>query len=173
MFAVDARRGHVMRTSRPSHALLKAMDCCAGPESADRYCPACAASGKLVGVAPVRSHAPDAIDGPWSFCPNASCPVVFFLNDDVIDDGGVVSQVGGKAASKPLPVCFCFGYTASAIAADLARCGRSTVKESVKDAVAGGLCACEHLNPAGACCLPAIRREISRGIDSRKSSSTR
>ena len=97
----------------------------------------------------------------------------FFVDDDVIDDGDVLSQVGRKAASKPLPVCFCLGYTASAIAADLTRCGRSTVKESVKDAVAGGLCACEHLNPAGACCLPAIRRKISRGIDSRKSSSTR
>lgn len=136
------------------------MDCCVVPGIDDRLCPACAALGKPVGVGPVRPHAPDAIDGAWNFCPNASCPVVFFLNDDVIDDGHVVSQVGRKALSKPQPVCFCFGHTASAIAADLARHGRSTIKESVKDAVAGGLCACQHLNPAGACCLPAIRREI-------------
>ena len=84
---------------------------------------------------------------------NASCPVVYFLDYDVIDDGHVVSQVGRKSESKPVPVCFCFGHTAAAIAADLAQYGRSTIKESVKDAVAGGLCACEHLNPAGACCL--------------------
>ena len=45
------------------------------------------------------------------FCPNASCPVVFFLNYDVIDDCDVLSHVGREAASKPLAVCFCFGYT--------------------------------------------------------------
>ena len=31
------------------------------------------------------------------------------------------------------------------------------LNESVKTAVADGLCACEHLNPTGKCCLPAIR----------------
>lgn len=143
--------------------VLKVMDCCAVPESGDRICPECATTGNLVGAAPVRPHAAEAIDGPWSFCPNASCPVVFFLGRAVIDDDHVVSQVGKKAGSKPMPVCFCFGHTAAAIAADLGEHGRSTIKESVKAAVAGGLCACEHLNPAGACCLPAIHREITSG----------
>ena len=161
MFALDATRprANADLASVPE-ADLKAMDCCAAPDPDDRYCPECATTGKLVGVAPVRPHAPDAIDGPWRFCPNASCPVVFFLNDNVIDDGHVVSQVGRKAESKPAPVCFCFGHTAAAIAADLAQHGRSTIKDSVKNSVAGGFCACEHLNPAGTCCLPAIRREI-------------
>ena len=77
---------------------------------------------------------------------NASCPVVYFLDYDVIDDGHVVSQVGRKSESKPVPVCFCFGHTAAASAADLAQDGRSTITESVKDAVAGGLCACEHFD---------------------------
>ena len=122
------------------------MECCAVPDLDDRYCPECPTTGKLVGAAPVQPHAPDAIDGPWSFCPNASCPVVYFLDYDVIDDGHVVSQVGRKSESKPVPVCFCFGHTAAAIAADLAQYGRSTIKESVKDAVAGGLCACEHFD---------------------------
>ena len=141
--------------------VLKAMDCCATSKLDDRYCPRCATTGKLVGVVPVRSHAPDVIDGPWSFCAEASCLVVFFLEDDVIDEGHVVSQVGRKAASIPVPVCFCFGHTAGAIAADLEQYGRSTISDAVKDAVAKGLCACEHLNPAGGCCLPAIRREVN------------
>lgn len=136
------------------------MDCCAAPELHDPQCPECATTGKLVGAAPVRPHAPDAVDGPWCFCPNVSCQVVFFLDDDMIDDDDVISQVGRKAGSKPVPVCFCFAHTAAAITADVVQHGRSTIKESVKAAVAGGLCACEHLNPAGACCLPAIRREI-------------
>ena len=138
------------------------MDCCA-VDSNNRHCPECATTGKLVGVAPVRPHAPDAIDAPWYFCANASCPVVFFLKRAIIDTDHVVSQVGRKAGSKPIPVCFCFSHTAAAITADLAEHGRSTIKESVKAAVAGGLCACEHLNPAGTCCLPAIRRVIKTG----------
>ena len=115
---------------------------------------------RVVGAAPVRPHAPDAIDGPWSYCPNEPCRVVFFLDHETIDDDHVATQVGTKAGSKPEPVCFCFSHTADAITADLARHGRSTINESVKTAVADGLCACEHLNPTGKCCLPAIRRAL-------------
>ena len=100
------------------------------------------------------------VDGPWSYCATASCKVVFFLDDETIDDRHVVTQVGTKAALKPEPVCFCFGHTATDIAADFARHGGSTIKESVKAAVADGLCACEYLNPTGKCCLPAIRRAL-------------
>ena len=148
------------------------MDCCVVPVLDERRCPECSATGKRVGAAPVRPHATDAVDGPWNFCPNGSCAVVFFLEGEVIDDDHVISQVGKKAVSKPVPVCFCFGHTAAAIAADLAEHGRSTIKESVKAAVAGGLCACEHLNPAGTCCLPAIHREIKSYATDRRGGNT-
>lgn len=65
-----------------------------------------------------------------------------------------------QAGSKLLPVCFCFSRTAQDIIADLARHRRSTINESVKAAVALGLCACEPLNPIGKCYLPDIRRAL-------------
>lgn len=136
------------------------MDCCMSDELNDRSCPECGTTGRQVGAAPVQSHTPAAIDGPWSFCPNNSCRIVFFLDADVLDDDDVVARVGTKAASKPEPVCFCFAHTAADIADDLTQHGRSMIKESVKTAVADGLCACEFLNPTGTCCLPALRRAL-------------
>ena len=50
--------------------------------------------------------------------------------------------------------------TAADIAADLAKHGLSSINESVKTAVADGLCACEYVNPTAKCCLPAIRRAV-------------
>ena len=147
-----------------SAAGYSAVGCCAVADSNDPRCPKCGTTGHPVGAAPVRPHAPQAIDGPWGYCPNGSCPVVFFLDHDTIDDDQCISQVGTKAASKPRPVCFCFSHTPTDIAADLARHGRSTIGESVTTAVAYGLCACEHLNPTGKCCLPAIRRALQAGV---------
>lgn len=143
---------------------MNATDCCAVNEAIHRRCPACGTTGQPVGAAPVRPHAPDAADGPWSYCPNEPCHVVFFLDQETIDDDHVVTRVGTKAVSKPEPVCFCFSHTAADLAADLAEHGRSTINESVKTAVADGLCACEHLNPTGKCCLPAIRRALQTAV---------
>ena len=139
---------------------MNSEDCCAVDNESNRRCPECETTGKPVGVAPVRAHDPNAIDGPWSHCPNEACHVVFFLDPETIDDDHVVTRVAAKARSKPEPVCFCFAHTAADIAADLAEHGRSTINESVKTAVAAGLCACEYLNPTGKCCLPAIRRAV-------------
>ena len=139
---------------------MNSMDCCAVDETNDRGCPDCATAGLSVGAAPVRPHQPDVVDGPWSYCPNEACPVVFFLDSETIDDDHVVARVGTKACSKSEPVCFCFAHTAADIAADLAEHGRSTINESVKTAVADGLCACEYLNPTAKCCLPAIRQAV-------------
>lgn len=147
-------------SDRVKQEVLNAMDCCAIDDTNDRRCPDCGTTGRLVGVAPIRPHVPDAVAGPWSYCPNASCRIVYFLEVNAIDDDHVFSQVGTKAATKPKPVCFCFGHTAADIAADLALHGRSTINESVNAAIANGLCARERLNPTGKCCLPAIRRAL-------------
>ena len=87
---------------------------------------------------------------------------MFFLGDDVVDDHEVICQVGAKALAKPTPVCFCFAHTAEDIRIDVAtHDGSSIIKAEVKAAVADGLCACEHLNPSGVCCLPAIHRAVT------------
>ncbi|MBI4884636.1 MAG: hypothetical protein HY826_11360 [Actinobacteria bacterium] len=93
--------------------------------------------------------------------------MVFFLDDAVVDGDAVITQVGLKATHKSTPVCFCFAHTVDDIVADLKEHdGRSTIKSAVKAAVANGHCACEHLNPSGLCCLPALHRSVASAANS-------
>ena len=135
-------------------------ECCAPSTGNEHLCPTCAAAGASVGAASVQAHRPDAATGDWWYCPNVLCHVVFFADGETITDSSVVTQVGLKATDKPTPVCFCFAHTAADIAADLAAHGTSTISADVRAAVAAGSCSCEHLNPSGKCCLPAIHRVV-------------
>jgi len=111
-------------------------------------------------------HRATPVDGDWQFCPNDDCPVVYYLAEDVVDDQGVITRVANKALDKPTPVCFCFAHTADDIAVDLRTNGSSTIQKSIKDAVANGFCACEHLNPSGRCCLPDVHRAVKAAKES-------
>ena len=87
---------------------------------------------------------------------------MFYLGSDVVDEDEVVARVGEKGRSKPEPVCFCFASTIFCLAIDLeTNDGVSTIGRAIGRAAAKGLCACEHLNPAGVCCLPEIDRRIA------------
>ena len=136
-------------------------DCCI--DAADEFvlCPRCSTPSPVVGQAPVRAHRPTAATGSWRYCANLACDAVFFLHTALVDESEVVAQVGGKALTKPIPVCFCFAHTRADIDVDVAaHDGTSTIKTAVKAAVADGLCACEHLNPSGECCLPDVHRAV-------------
>lgn len=136
-------------------------DCCIETEDAAKSCPRCGASGSVVGVAPIRPHRPPATAGSWRYCANSACDAIFFLDTDVVGESEVIAQVGRKALSRPIPVCFCFAHTTADIEVDVAvNDGTSTIKTAVRAAVAQGLCACEHLNPSGECCLPAVHRAV-------------
>jgi hypothetical protein len=136
-------------------------DCCVDAADVVVLCPRCAMSGPVVGWSPVRVHRPTAPDGSWRYCANLACDAVFFLDIDVVDESEVITQVGGKALAQPIPVCYCFAHTRADIGIDVAtNGGTSTIKTAVKTAVAEGLCACEHLNPSGSCCLPDVHRTV-------------
>lgn len=133
--------------------------CCGLPGSTPQPCPSCDEIGPIVGAAPVRPHRPDAADGAWQHCPTAGCRVVYYLDETTVDIDAVITQVAHKATHRPVPVCFCFAHTADDLVADAdAHDGASTIKTAVKQAVADGRCACEHLNPSTQCCLADIHR---------------
>ena len=135
--------------------------CCSIPTGPALACPSCGDVGPIVGVAPVRPHRRDAADGAWQHCPTARCRVVFYLDDVTVDVDSVITQVGHKATDQPVPVCFCFAHTADDLVADAAaHDGNSTIKVTIKRAVADGHCACEHLNPSTKCCLADIHRTL-------------
>jgi hypothetical protein len=146
--------------------------CCSIPTGPALSCPSCGRVGPIVGVDPVRPHRHDAIDGTWQHCATPECPVVFYLDTDIVDADSVVTQVGAKATGRPTPVCFCFAHTADEIVADAAAHGGvSTIKAEIKQAVAGGHCACEHLNPSTTCCLADIHRTLKVATASKVSTS--
>lgn len=137
-------------------------DCCVDVDGVGTSCPRCGVSGSVVGAAPVRAHRRTAATGSWRHCANPVCRVVFFLDNDVVDDDDVIARVGDKAHDKPMPVCFCFAYTLADISSDVeAHTGTSAISTAVKAAVADGLCACEQLNPSKKCCLPAVHRAVN------------
>ena len=136
--------------------------CCSISPGRALPCPSCGEIGPVVGVAPVRPHRPDVVDGPWQHCQTAGCPVVYYLDLGIVDADAVVTQVGSKATDRPTPVCFCFAHTADDLVADAAAHGGvSTIKAEIRQAVADGYCACEHLNPSTKCCLADIHRTLN------------
>jgi hypothetical protein len=144
--------------------------CCITDDTAARPCPDCAATGAVVGAAPVRAHRPTAEEGPWQYCSSPACEVLFYLDDRVVKEDEARARVGEKALSAPEPVCFCFAHTTADIVADVTTHGTSTIKSSIQEAVAHGSCACEHLNPSGRCCLGAVNRAIKTADADRRPS---
>lgn len=133
--------------------------CCSVPIGPAMRCPSCGQAGPIVGVAPVRPHRPDAVDGAWQHCSTRSCPVVYYVDDATVDIDAVITQVAHKETDRPTPVCFCFSHTIDDLVAD-AHHGASTIKTEIKQAVADEHCACEHLNPSTRCCLADIHETL-------------
>lgn len=134
---------------------------CSIPAGPAMPCPSCGAIGPIVGVAPVRPHQLDAAECAWQHCATPNCGVVYYFESATIDADAVLTQVGSKATDRPTPVCFCFAHTADDVVADVvAHGGVSTIKAGIKQAVAAGHCACEHLNPSTNCCLADIHRTL-------------
>ncbi|MEZ5375169.1 MAG: hypothetical protein R2733_01570 [Acidimicrobiales bacterium] len=136
--------------------------CCSNADADAEPCPKCGHVGPIIGAAPVRPHLAEAVDGDWQHCANEQCPVIYHLGEGIVDADSVVTQVGLKATDQPTPVCFCFAHTAAALGRDLAEHdGVSVIKAEIKTAVADSLCACEHLNPSGDCCLADVHRTLT------------
>jgi hypothetical protein len=86
---------------------------------------------------------------------------VYYLDETTVDTDAVITQVAHKATNRPVPVCFCFAHTADDLVVDaVSHDGTSTIKAVIKQAVADGHCACEHLNPSTKCCLADIHRTL-------------
>ncbi len=135
--------------------------CCSTADADAQPCPRCGHVGPIVGAAPVRPHLAEAVDGDWQHCAHDQCQVIYHLGEHIVDAESVVTQVGLKATDKTTPVCFCFAHTADALAVDVAEHdGVSEIRAEIKVAVAEGLCACEHLNPSGKCCLADVHRTL-------------
>lgn len=112
-------------------------------------CPQSGAAGSAVALRTVKALLTMAAmrrlgKGPYRFCPDAGCDVVYF------DRGGawftradVRVPVWQKEPPGQRLLCYCFD---------------ETDPERVRAHIRAGRCACDVRNPRGACCLEDLNR---------------
>ncbi|MEE8105526.1 MAG: (2Fe-2S)-binding protein [Planctomycetota bacterium] len=140
-------------------------DCCSEAEPASALCPVSSAKGKTVDrmtpasllVDPSRLGA-----GPFYFCPDPGCEVVYFAasGDETYRKADLKVRVGLKETEDPVPVCYCFDFTRANLREEVEQTGATTIPQQIKDGIAAGQCACEVKNPQGICCLGDVNAAV-------------
>ncbi|MBI4569200.1 MAG: cation transporter [Planctomycetes bacterium] len=129
-------------------------------------CPVAGLPGKRVSGVTVRNLVrTDRIEevegGEWFYCDLPDCDVVYFAADGrTLPKDALRVRVGAKENASPQTVCYCFGHTAESIREEIDRTGRSTVVASITAKIKAGECACETMNPKGACCLGDVNKAV-------------
>lgn len=101
-------------------------------------------------------------EGPYRFCPDPSCEVVYFDREGrLFFAADVRVPVWQKQPSGARTVCYCFGENEAAMAREWAETGRCDAARRVREHVAAGRCACEVRNPRGVCCLGDVMKAVA------------
>lgn len=95
-------------------------------------------------------------------CEDPDCDVVYFGEDGMLLE---TSEVRVVPSFKESPgendlVCYCFLYSRQDIEDELRTSGDTTIFDRITAEVKAGNCACEVRNPAGKCCLGAVKKAI-------------
>ncbi|MBI4227402.1 MAG: copper chaperone Copz family protein [Candidatus Omnitrophica bacterium] len=133
-------------------------------------CPRCGTAGKPVARVTLGALLKPAArlrippGARFWFCTSPMCEAVYFGPGDVVfAKTDLTVRVGIKESEKPKPLCYCFGFTETAIVEDVKRHGRPTIPDTIKAQVKAGNCYCEVTNPQGSCCLGNISAVV-RGL---------
>ena len=138
-------------------------DCCSSScntttPSKKQNCPGCHNSSSLVPISTIIKH----IKEPWLwdkndskeivpqyyFCGDPNCDTVYFDNKNTtIKQFELRTRVGIKDQSGDSLICYCFGVTRNEAIKNPA------IKEFVIKQTKEKVCACDHFNPSGKCCL--------------------
>ena len=139
------------------------MNCCS-PGAPTPPCPVSHTPTQPVSLLTVEHHALLAPlpETDFGFCDAPTCGVVYVGADGtLIRKDRLRTRVGPKETEEPIPVCYCFEFTAAQIAEDVRERGRSTIRDFIREQVRAGRCRCETTNPAGRCCLGNVGRVIA------------
>ena len=138
------------------------MDCC---DAADKVgtqavtdCPRCGTRGRTVPEVTLELLLEPGVargEGPHRFCRNPICEVVYFAERGgaVLGRDALTVRVGFKEDASDRPVCYCFGYSAADIGADVAATGTSSIPDIITEHCRRGEDRCPETNPQGSCCL--------------------
>jgi copper chaperone CopZ len=130
------------------------------------HCPASGSAGKPVEPITLESlllpeYRSRIGDGPWFFCPDPDCSLVYFNGrGDSLDKSTLSVRVGLKEIGPPRPLCYCFDHSLEQIQGDVAATGTSTIPASITEKCRQGLHDCERRNPKGRCCLGDVRAAL-------------
>ncbi len=121
-------------------------------------CDRCSGCGEAVPISLVRHQ----LRTPWgreleqrdfSFCPTPGCDVVYFTEDGTVFGTRDVRHPPAYKTGDPADVlCFCFDASGAALLDSL------DPVPYIRERVRKGECACDLLNPSGACCLGSVGR---------------
>jgi Zinc binding domain len=106
----------------------------------------------------------EALTGIFRFCATRECPTVYFEEHGprVFTNDDLRVNVGVKANSDPIPVCYCFGFDEDHLREETSQTGSTTIPDRISSLIREGLCACEARNPSGVCCLGEVNRTAKR-----------
>lgn len=156
-----------------NHAPKDHEACCRLPDIS-LACPACGNRGRKVGKETLDHHlapAPRAKFGDEAgFCANPACEIVYFVGAAAVLKGETLRPVTQKDPGDAVNVCYCFHFKRGDIRRDLAASGTTDIPARIKREIEAGRCACERMNPQGACCLgnvAAAVKEISAELKAR------
>jgi len=125
-------------------------------------CPNCKNQGKSVELMTLKSLLVQDVmknliaPSKYFFCRTSDCPIVYFNDSISFTKDELTVPVFQKENSGSTPVCYCFGFNRNNIADDVAKNGKSTIREEVTQYVKDSKCGCEFRNPQGDCCLGNI-----------------
>lgn len=146
--------------------------CCASPAVVSPTkpirCPHCDTRGSAVeGLAVKASLTESALGavnaGPYRFCAEPSCAVVYFSDGgQLFDTTALRVPVWQKQPAGARTICYCFGENEVSMAREFKETGRCDASLRVRDHIAAGRCACEVRNPRGVCCLGDVLKAVAR-----------
>lgn len=126
-------------------------------------CPVARVRGKVVPPETLRALLrPEAqrriTAGRYRFCGAPDCDVVYFAETggELFRREDLTVRVGIKEEAPPRTLCYCFGYTAEAILAEVRERGASTVPDTIRARIQSEGCDCARTNPQGSCCLGVV-----------------
>jgi len=99
------------------------------------------------------------------FCRTPSCEVLYYGPDGRFarkQDARV--RVGLKETEDPIPLCYCFGFSRADVEREIAQTRSCTIPDQIAAEIRAGRCACEIMNPSGACCLGEVRTSVREAL---------
>ena len=129
-------------------------------------CPRCGQKARTVGAVTLDHHLPPSLRSQFKesarFCPNPACEIVYFDGDNIVSKGETLFPVTQKDDGDNVSVCYCFHFKRADIRRDLIERGITDIPERIKQGISEGKCACERMNPQGACCLGNVVAAVQK-----------